>query len=172
MILDILLVMVFIICCTTDLMVRKIYNIVIFPFLLCTFLLHFILGGLSGLGTSLLGFISGIAILIIPFGLGGIGAGDVKLLALIGAIKGSVFAVNTALYMFVIGGVIALIKIATHRETISFFRSIFGFLAGLARGYYCKLEFPKTPFLKKFPYSTAIAGGALINLIFKGAVSI
>lgn len=102
--------------------------------------------------------------------LGGIGAGDVKLLALIGAIKGSAFAVNTALYMFIIGGLIALIIIIFHKETINFFKSLFCFIAALFRGYFYKLEFPTTPLLQKFPYSTAIAGGAIISLILKGAV--
>jgi len=167
---DILLISTLIICCITDLRVRKIYNKIIFPILFSVLLLHLILNGFSGLRISIFGFISGIAILFIPFQLGGIGAGDVKLLALIGAIKGSAFAINTALYMFVIGGVIALIIIIFHKETINFFKSIFCFLAGLVKGHFYKLEFPTTPLLRKFPYSTAIAGGTVISLILKGAV--
>jgi prepilin peptidase CpaA len=167
---DILLIMVLIICCITDLRTRKIYNKVIFPALFSVFLLHLILNGFSGLKISFLGFISGIAILIIPFILGGFGAGDVKLLALIGAIKGSAFAALTALYMFIIGGAIAFIIITFHKETINFFKSLFYWLAGLVKGYYYKLEFPTTPFLKKFPYSAAIAGGAVLSLILKEAV--
>ena len=172
MVFDILLIIVLIICCITDFRTRKIYNKVIFPSLFSVFLLHLILNGLSGLRISLLGFISGIAILVIPFILGGFGAGDVKLLALIGAIKGSAFAAFTALYMFIIGGAIALIIIIFHKETINFFKSLFCWLAGLIKGYYYKLEFPTTPFLKKFPYSIAIAGGAVISLILKEAVKI
>lgn len=131
MIFNILLVTTLIICCITDLRVRKIYNKVIFPTLFSVFILQLILNGFSGLKISLLGFLSGIAILIIPFALRGIGAGDVKLLALIGAMKGSTFALNTALYMFVIGGSIALIIVLFHRETINFFKNVFYFLAGL-----------------------------------------
>jgi Flp pilus assembly protein, protease CpaA len=118
---------------------------------------------------SLLGFLSGLVILIIPFALKGIGAGDVKLLALIGAIKGSTFAFNTAIYMFVIGGVIAFIIVLFHRETINFFKSIFYFLVGLVMGRIYSLELPTTPLVKKFPYSSAIAGGAMISLLIKGA---
>lgn len=169
MIFDILLIAALIICCITDLNNRKIYNKVIFPILFCIFILHLILNGYTGLLSSIIGLISGISILIIPFALRGIGAGDVKLLALIGAIKGSVFAVNTALYMFIIGGAIALIIIIFHKETINFFKSLFRYLAGLVRGHHYKLEFSTTPFVKKFPYSIAITGGAVICLIVKEA---
>lgn len=169
MVFNILLITTLIICCITDLRVRKIYNKVIFPILFSVFILHLILNGIPGLEISLLGFLSGLAILIIPFVLRGIGAGDVKLLALIGAMKGSTFALNTALYTFVIGGIIALIIILFHRETINFFKSIFYFLAGLVIGQVCNLELPTTPLIKKFPYSSAIAGGAIISLLIKGA---
>lgn len=172
MIFNMLLIITLVICCITDLRVRKIYNKVIFPILFSVFLLHLYLNGFSGITNSFLGFISGIAMLIIPFELGGIGAGDVKLLALIGAIKGWPFAVNTALYMFIIGGLIALVVIIVNKETIKFLKNIFYFLAGLVKGLHIKLEIPKNPFLLKFPYSTAIAGGALISLMVKGAVII
>jgi Flp pilus assembly protein, protease CpaA len=167
LIFNILLIIVLTICCITDLRVRKIYNKVIFPILFCVFLLHLILNGFSGLESSLLGFVSGMALLFIPFALGGIGAGDVKLLALIGAIKGSAFAVTAALYMFIIGGAIALIIIIFHKETINFFKSLFCYLAGLIKGQHCKLKFSTTPFLKKYPYSIAIAGGTILSLIIR-----
>lgn len=170
MIFNILLVITLIICCITDLRVRKIYNKVIFPILFSVFILHLILNGIPGLKISLLGFLSGLAILIIPFALRGIGAGDVKLLALIGAMKGSTFALNTAFYMFVIGGILALIIVLFHRDTVKFFKSLFYFLAGLIMGQAYKLEIPTTPLVKKFPYSSAIAGGAIISLLIKGAV--
>lgn len=165
LIFNILLIITLIICCITDLRVRKIYNKVIFPILFCVFLLHLILNGFSGLEASLFGFLSGVAVMLIPFILGGLGAGDVKLLALIGAIKGSAFALCTALYMFIIGGAIALIIIIFQKETINFLKSLFNFFAGLIKGCHYKLKFSTNPFLKKFPYSIAIAGGAAISLI-------
>lgn len=172
MIFDILLIITLVICCITDLKVRKIYNKIIFPILFSVLLLQLILNGFSGLKISLLGFASGIAILIIPFILGGLGAGDVKLLALIGALKGGIFAINTALYMFIIGGAIALIIIIFHKETMNFFKSFVYFLLGLVSGHRYNLVFSTTPFIQKFPYSIAIAGGALISLLLKGALII
>lgn len=172
MIFDILLIMTLVICCITDLKVRKIYNKIIFPVLFSVLLLQLILNGFSGLKVSVIGFATGIGILIIPFILGGFGAGDVKLLALIGALKGGIFAINTALYMCIIGGAIALIIIIFHKETINFFKSFIYFLYGLLTGHHYKVVFSTTPFIKKFPYSVAIAGGAIISLFLKGAIII
>jgi prepilin peptidase CpaA len=57
----------------------------------------------------------GMAILFIPFALGGIGAGDVKLLGVIGLFVGIKGVVNVSLISFIVGGGIALCAIALHR---------------------------------------------------------
>lgn len=46
---------------------------------------------------------------MVPFILGGIGAGDIKLLGVVGAFKGSPFAINTFLWMALWGGALALV---------------------------------------------------------------
>jgi len=56
------------------------------------------------------------ALLIIPFAIGGVGAGDVKLLGIVGALKGSTFAVYTFLGMAIWGGIIAIIYLARRRQ--------------------------------------------------------
>ncbi|ACB85886.1 A24 family peptidase [Natranaerobius thermophilus] len=91
--------------------------------------------GVSGLYTSFLGAIVGLALLLIPFFLGGMGAGDVKLLTAIGAIKGVEFVLYTAAAMAIIGGLIAL--------------------------YYYLILKQRKMF---FPYGIAIVFGALVSL--------
>ena len=169
MLLDILLVSVLLICFVTDIKERKIYNKVIFPSLLITIVLHIALGGLGGLKLSLLGFIVGLGILLIPYLLGGMGAGDVKLLAFIGAVKGSVFVLNTALYMGLLGGAIAILVIVFQKQTISFIKILYLWIVSLFSGISYKMEFPTSFFSKKYPYGVAIVGGALICLLFKRA---
>jgi prepilin peptidase CpaA len=166
---DILLVTILIICFTTDLKEQKIYNKVIFPGFMGAFALNLIYYGTSGIKVFFVGFAAGFVILIIPYLLGGIGAGDVKLLALIGAIKGSSFALNSALYMAVIGGAIALGVILFHKQSVKFFKEFFRWIFYSLHGVKYKLETESSPFLKKYPYGIAIVGGALICLIFKGA---
>jgi prepilin peptidase CpaA len=169
MLLDIILVSVLIICFVTDLKERKIYNKVIFPSLLIVVVLQIALGGLGGLKLSLLGFIIGLSILLIPYLLGGMGAGDVKLLALIGAVKGSTFVLNTAIYMGLLGGVIAILVIVFQKQTISFIKVLFFLIVSLFCGIKYKPEFPTSFFSKKYPYGVAIVGGPVICRLFKGA---
>lgn len=169
MLLDFILFIVLIICLVTDLRKQKIYNKVIFPALVAAILFQAVIHGLSGLKLSLLGFTTGFAILLIPYFMGGFGAGDVKLLALIGALKGSQFVINTAIYMALIGGLIALIIIITHKETLNVIKNIFLWIGSLFYGARYKLELPTSVLLKKYPYGVAIVGGAVVCLLFRGA---
>ncbi|WBW95546.1 A24 family peptidase [Oceanirhabdus sp. W0125-5] len=169
MIFDMILVLVLVICLITDIKEQMIYNKVIFPALITVIPLHFIINGFNGLKFSLLGLLVGFSLLLIPYFLGGIGAGDVKLLALIGAIKGTFFVLNTALYMAVIGGFIALVIILFHKETLKCFKGMFIWVFSLFQGVRYKLELPTSALIKKYPYGVAIVGGAVICLIFKGA---
>lgn len=169
MLLDVVLVLVLIICFITDFMKQKIYNVVIFPSLFVAIVLNTVFYGFEGIKMSLLGLLTGFIILLIPYFLGGMGAGDVKLLAFIGAVKGSLFVLNTAVYMAAIGGIIALIIIMFRKQTISFFKSLFTWLFYFFSGVKYKLEFPTSSSKKQYPYGTAIVLGALICLFFKEA---
>jgi prepilin peptidase CpaA len=169
MLLNILLVLVLVICFYTDFKVQKIYNNIIFPSLILSLVTQLLLNGFSGLSKSIIGLLVGLSILLVPYLLGGIGAGDVKLLALIGAIKGSIFVVNTAIYMGILGGAIALTIILTNKESISFIKGVFLWVSSVFYGTRYKPEFPTTVLLKKYPYGIAITAGAAICLIFKEA---
>lgn len=169
MLLDILLVMILVICFYTDFKVQKIYNKVIFPSLFMSFAVQLLFNGFGGLKVSIIGLLVGLSILLIPYLLGGIGAGDVKLLALIGSIKGSIFVINTAIYMALIGGLIAILIILSHKEVASFIKGFVLWTTSLFHGTRYKPEFPTTVLLKKYPYGIAITAGAAICLIFKEA---
>jgi len=169
MLLDLMLVLVLTICFITDLKEQRIYNKVIFPSLVIAVILQVTYFGYGGLKGALFGFAAGFGILLIPYLSGGFGAGDVKLLALIGAIKGWAFVINTALYMAVIGGIIALVIIVFHKQTLNFLKQLGQGLFYSIYGIRSKIETPSAPFLKKYPYGVAIVGGAMICLIFKGA---
>lgn len=169
MLLNIILIIVLLICFVTDLKQQRIYNKVIYPALTAVLLTHLAASGLNGLKLSLIGMLIGVGLLIIPYILGGIGAGDVKLLALIGAIKGSGFVVNTALYMAVIGGVIALIIIIKSGALLKVLKQLWIWVYSTLCGIKLRMEFPATAFVKKYPYGVAIVGGAFICLIFKEA---
>lgn len=72
--------------------------------------------GFSGLVVSLQGLLVGLAVFLIPFALGGMGGGDVKLMGAIGALKGWAFVLHAALFAALWGGVIALLAIVVTRR--------------------------------------------------------
>jgi prepilin peptidase CpaA len=63
----------------------KVYNALTLPLLLTGLAYHSMAGGMSGFLGSLLGVLFGFSALVFVYALGGIGAGDVKLMAAVGA---------------------------------------------------------------------------------------
>lgn len=158
---DVILIAALAISLITDICYRKIMNVVTMPAALAGLVYHCISGGLYGLGISLCGLLAGIVILIIPFIVGGIGAGDVKLLGVVGALKGPVFVLYSGLASAVAGGIFALILLL-FRGTLS------EVLKNTAWG----LATQRTSFLLKgkliggsFPYGIAIVAGTVFTLI-------
>ncbi len=64
---------------------RRIYNALTLPLLLSGLIYHVVTGGMGGLGASLAGMAFGFFFIFIPYLIGIMGGGDVKLLAAIGA---------------------------------------------------------------------------------------
>lgn len=87
-----------------DLRARRIPNALTFPGLALGLLLATWQAGWTGLAAGLLGLAAGAALLFLPFALGGIGAGDVKLLAVVGAFGGAAFAFRAFLAAALLGG--------------------------------------------------------------------
>jgi len=63
----------------------KVPNWITFPFIISGWIFSFTVFGLPGLGWSLVGTLVGLALLLPMYAIGGMGAGDVKLLAGVGA---------------------------------------------------------------------------------------
>ena len=95
--------------CITDLRSRRIPNVLTFGAAAAAVIYGAVTGGWSGVGSALLGWVIGAAAFIVPFALGGLGAGDVKLLAALGAWLGPLGAFWVALYTGVAGGVMAIV---------------------------------------------------------------
>jgi prepilin peptidase CpaA len=95
--------------CVTDLRTRRVPNALTFPAALAGLAFHLFAHGFSGLGWSVAGALLGLLVFLPMFALGGLGAGDVKLAAAVGAWVGVpdvlVFAVAGA----IAGGVLATI---------------------------------------------------------------
>jgi prepilin peptidase CpaA len=67
--------------------------------------------GLSGLVYSLAGAVLAAAILIGPFALGGIGAGDVKMMGAVGALLGPRLGIASLLLGMILGGIFMIVHL-------------------------------------------------------------
>ena len=94
--------------CITDLRSRRIPNVLTFGAAAAALVYGTVTAGWSGLGAAALGWMVGVAMFIVPFALGGLGGGDVKLVAALGAWLGPFDALWVGLYTGVAGGVMAL----------------------------------------------------------------
>lgn len=161
--LDILLLIVLLISLVTDIKHRKILNIVTFPAIVIGVIYHIITNGWQGFLFSGNGFLLGFAFMFIPFLLGGMGAGDVKLMAAIGAMKGSLFTLYAFLYTSLIGGVIALVIIVARRQFASSMQRLtYAFTLRQAN------LLSQEELHHSFPYGVAIVLGTVTAMIWSG----
>ncbi|KGK89816.1 hypothetical protein DP73_09290 [Desulfosporosinus sp. HMP52] len=147
----------------TDWRDRKIYNKLLVPAFFIALMLNTIYGGRLGLTSSLLGALIGFLLLLLPYLMGGMGAGDVKLLTVIGAFGGSQFVITSFLYGAIIGGIISGILLAHRKALIDTIKHFLLFLPLLKKPHNFS-ESMNNARQEKFPYGIAIVLGALISL--------
>lgn len=149
-----------------DAKLSKIPNKITFPFCILALLYNTIFSGWGGLGLALAGTASGLGLLLPIFLLGGMGAGDVKALAALGALMGPKDILQIFLYMGIVGGVIGLMYfvvsgrmtfllsyISQRFKEYYFFKDIQPFKAGKGESGI------------RFPYAIAIAFGFSIYVL-------
>jgi len=95
----------------TDLWKFKVYNLLTLPTLALGLVVSTFLGGWAGLWSSLLGAGFGFAILVVFHALGGVGAGDVKLLTAVGAWLGPFWTVHVFIASALAAGVYACLLV-------------------------------------------------------------
>jgi prepilin peptidase CpaA len=100
--------------CIADIRTRRIPNVLTFGAAIAALLFHGITAGTSGLAAGVGGWILGAALFFPMFALRGMGAGDVKLLAAVGAWLGPVQVVSVALITSIAGGAIAVVVSLMH----------------------------------------------------------
>ncbi len=163
--LDYLLIIMVGVCLYTDIKEQKIYNKVLLPALVIGLAGNMLLYGLPGLKNSFLGLLAGMGLLLLPFLLGGMGAGDVKLLGVIGVIQGPAFVFQAFLLTAVVGGFIALILLARRKlmgETLRRLGTAFvSLFLMIPRG--AVFEGLQSPQAIAFPYGIAISIGTMLT---------
>ncbi|NLN06634.1 MAG: peptidase A24 [Firmicutes bacterium] len=162
----VLLFVFVLICLYTDLKTRKIYNKTVLAGFLAAWLFHLVTRGvLAGTKFTFCGFFTGAALLLVPYLLGGMGAGDVKMLGMIGAFVGSEQVVQIMLAAALAGGVMALTTMLKEgelgRRLKNLFLSLYCFLFTRGKEH---LEVPQDEkqFGKTLPYGVVLAIGVVI----------
>ena len=145
----------------TDLRSSRIPNWLTFPAMGFALVAHAWLAGLPGALFSLSGLGAGLGLFLILYVTGSIGAGDVKLMAAVGAMLGPSGALLSALLAIVVGGVYALGAMCsewgfavTGRKLVSAAHGAF-LTGGKAWGQELQLPF-------RLRYGLAVAGGTLL----------
>ena len=155
---------------TTDLLRRRIPNVLTLPAAAAGLGLHLASGGSLGVLQSGAGLIVGLAVFL-PFYLArGFGGGDVKAMAAVGAFLGPRSVLLAAALVLIAGAVGALVLLwsrAGLRTVLDLLRRWSWRLYGLAQG---GVDVPIPPpehdaALQRFPYGLAIACGTLACLI-------
>jgi prepilin peptidase CpaA len=112
------------------------------------------LGGPAGGLSALAGAALGLLILLPFYASGGMGAGDVKLLAAVGALMGPQALLSVTFYGAVVGGLMSLAVLIQH-----------GIVAPAVYHSVASRRWPVLASSIKTPYGVAIAGGVYLALI-------
>ena len=165
-----------------DLTKKTIPNYLTFPAIVWGFVSYTALDGLSGLWFSILGMLVGLVIFFIPFAMGGMGGGDVKLLAAVGALQGWQFVLAASLLTAIAGGIISIIYLIATGRLLRVLKKMAGIaLAPFFSFLYFNTKFEffnwtsiffsthhsedKKPM--RLPYGVAIAVGVMLLLIYE-----
>ena len=107
-------IVIALISCVTDVRTRRIPNVLTFGGALAGVAFHTINAGFTGSLQSITGWAAGVAIFFLPFALGGMGAGDVKLVAALGAWLGPADTLTLAIHSVLLAGVAAVLVSLRH----------------------------------------------------------
>lgn len=144
----------------TDLRSRRIPNWLVFPFFVCGLVVSVWLHGWHGLEQSLYGAGLGLLIYGFLFWMGGMGAGDVKLCAAIGAWIGPYQMILALVMTGLVGGLMALAIAAWGGFLKELFQQTGDLVFSAQERGEAVLSNPRR---HKMPYAPAIAIGTLIS---------
>jgi prepilin peptidase CpaA len=102
----------------TDVWRFKVYNLLTIPLLFSGLLYHGISGGTSAFSQSLTGALFGFGVLLAPYIMGGMGAGDVKLMSAVGAWLGLPLTFYVFIASSLAGGLYAVVVILMSRKLL------------------------------------------------------
>ena len=152
--------------CVFDIRTRRIPNALTLSTALAGLLYHVATSGTSGAQTAAAGWLVGLLLLLPYFALGGMGGGDVKLMAALGAWLGPGDTFWLAMYAGIAGGVFGVIVALSHGylgRAIANVRGILGYWAitGIKPVPGMTLDSSKSP---RLAFAIPILAGTMVTL--------
>ena len=150
----------------TDFRTQRIYNWLTFPLIIAGFATHTVFGGMEGLKFAASGFGLGFAVMVIPYFMGVMGAGDVKLMAGVGAWLGLESTFTAFIFTCIAGGIYGLAVLAFDREVLKGvlinIRNTFAVFMATRKFNFTPVATEKA--LPRLCYGVAIAVGTLVAM--------
>lgn len=166
MFLHFLLVSLLVFCVATDAIKQKIPNLLTMPAIIIALFYYGITQGVSGVIFSLGGLACGMGLFLVIYILGGMGAGDVKLMGAVGSILGWKATLSAFVCTALAGGLYAIIILLIYpRYGREFLERVAIFLKGLV--FYRKFMLvpaSETLYRPRLCYGIAIAAGTLVSI--------
>lgn len=149
----------------TDLLWRRIPNFLTIPAFVLAVVVRLVFQGWTGLGLAIAGAVAAPVLLLLMHGGKGIGMGDLKLTAAIGAMLGPVMAVVTVLLSAVAGGLLAILMMMRPGGQLAELVSVLSIGIPFIR----KRKSDDAPAedqtpMETMPYGLAIGAGSLMTL--------
>lgn len=150
----------------------KVPNWITYPMILTGWAYSGLVFGWTGLGASLLGTVVGLALLLPAYAVGGMGAGDVKLLAGVGAWVGASVTAYSFCVSAIAGAVIAVLMVVVRREWArhrNLFWTILGeFVAIRDPNQLATIAADRKSSMLLLPYGIPIAIGTILYFAWTG----
>lgn len=150
---------------------RRIPNILIIFGIAGAVAINVIEGGLSAIGSVFAGLAAGLFVLVPFFALRLVGAGDVKLMGVVGGYVGIHALLPISLYLFIAGGVLSIASVLLARSGHQVLRNLHVALLSLvarAHGSEISLRDLGLRSAARIPYAFAISAGVFCWLLSEG----
>jgi prepilin peptidase CpaA len=157
-------------CAAIDWRTRRIPNWLTLPAVAVALSLHGLGDGVSGLAFSGKGLALGAGLFFVPYFLGGMGAGDVKLMGAVGALLGWKMTLIALFYIAVAGGLVAILTILKARAV----KNSYVRMSGMLQIFMATKRMPSADSLGgrslTIPYAVPIAIGTAAAMLFGSPV--
>ena len=152
----------------------RVPNWLTFPMVLSGLLYSAWAGGWQGLGDGLIGMAVGLATLLPLYAVGGMGAGDVKLMAGIGAWLGASVTWEAFVWSVIVGAVMAVVMVAWRKSWKkhcgNFSQIVLEFMTVKSPGELSRIAAERKPQMLLLPYGIPICVGSIAYFFYAGMI--